>query len=147
VDRTWDGLPVARENPVAAAIVVWRRGPSGGREFLVLHRRHHGPDYAGDWAWTPPAGARQPGESPKSAAVRELREETGLDLALVALESATEAVALFAAEAPADAEVVLEPEHDRFEWLSLEEAVTRCLPPVVGEGLRRAAAHLDAAAR
>jgi 8-oxo-dGTP pyrophosphatase MutT (NUDIX family) len=147
VERTWDGLPVAGENPVAAAIVIWRRSGSGAREYLVLHRHHHGPDCAGEWAWTPPSGARQPGEAPEAAAARELREETGLDLPLAPLESATEAVALFVAEAAGDAELSLEPEHDRYAWVTLEEAVARCLPPVVAEGIHRAAAHLDAAAR
>jgi 8-oxo-dGTP pyrophosphatase MutT (NUDIX family) len=131
---TWDGLPVARENPVAAAVVVWRRGP-GRREYLVLHRHHGGPQWEGDWAWTPPSGARQPGEDPRAAAERELREETGLDLPLERVDHETDEVALFAAEAPAGAHVVLDAEHDRYEWVTLEDAVARCLPTTVGRGL------------
>ena len=61
IETTWDGLPVAREKPYGASILVWRRA-GAGREWLVLHRAHHGRDYAGDWGWTPPAGARLPGE-------------------------------------------------------------------------------------
>src|SRR5919199_5477595 len=129
VERTWDGLPVAREKPWVVAVVVWRHAPErDGREYLVLHRHHEGAEYAGDWAWTPPAGARQPGEAAEAAARRELREEVGLALPLTAIPSGSDDVALFAAEAPADAELVLDPEHDRYEWVPLDAAVARCLP-------------------
>jgi hypothetical protein len=60
---TWDGLAVSREKPYGASVVVWRY-IDGEREFLLLHRRAPGgPDFAGDWAWTPPGEARLPGES------------------------------------------------------------------------------------
>lgn len=133
---TCDGLPVAHDKPFAAAVVVWRRRRAG-REYLVLHRAHQGPDYEGDWAWTSPAGARQPGEEVRAAASRELREETGLDLEVNGpLEHVTDEVALFEAEAPADAVVRIDEEHDRFDWVSLEQAMRRCLPDVVAEGFR-----------
>jgi 8-oxo-dGTP pyrophosphatase MutT (NUDIX family) len=141
VATTWDGLPVAREPPFACCVVVWRHG-SGGREFLVLHRAHQGPDYAGDWAWTPPSGARQPGEEPDAASIRELREETGLELQLTRVESPDPDVALYVAEAPRDAAVTLDPEHDAHRWLPLEDAVEVCLPATVSDGLRAAAAAL-----
>jgi 8-oxo-dGTP pyrophosphatase MutT (NUDIX family) len=74
---TWDGLAVSREKPYGASVVVWRY-IDGEREFLLLHRRAPGgPDFAGDWAWTPPGEARLPGESIDQTARRELREETG----------------------------------------------------------------------
>jgi 8-oxo-dGTP pyrophosphatase MutT (NUDIX family) len=147
VERTWDGLPVARERPFAVSVVVWRPGASS-REFLVLHRLAPGGSaFEGDWAWTPPSGARFPGEEPDDAARRELYEETGLALELVPARgaAATEYVAVYVAQAAPDDRVVLDAEHDRFEWLSLEAALDRCLPPVVAEGLARAAAWLDAA--
>jgi 8-oxo-dGTP pyrophosphatase MutT (NUDIX family) len=143
---TWDGLPVAPEPPYACAVVVWRDVPSG-REFLLLHRlAPGGADYEGEWAWTPPSGARQPGEEPDAAAARELAEEIGLRLPLTPLTgaSATEDVALYVAEAPPRAEVVLDDEHDRFLWLPLDEALPKCLPRVVASGLANAAAWLDA---
>jgi 8-oxo-dGTP pyrophosphatase MutT (NUDIX family) len=141
VETTWDGLPIAREDPRASSVVVWRRAPSG-REYLLLHRHHHGPDYAGDWAWTPPSGARQPGETPEEAAARELLEETGLELPFVPVPPVTEVVALYCAESPAESEVRIDPEHDAFEWLTLDEAVARCLPAIVGESLRSVDAYL-----
>jgi 8-oxo-dGTP pyrophosphatase MutT (NUDIX family) len=143
METTWDGLPVARERPFACCVVVWReRGRT--REFLVLHRAHEGADYAGDWAWTPPSGARQPGEDPDGAAERELREETGLDLSISRIAPLTDDVALYLAEAPTDAEVALDAEHDAFRWLALEEAAALCLPAVVADGLRHAALAIQA---
>ncbi len=141
METTWDGVPVAREPPFASCVVVWREGREE-REFLVLHRAHFGPDFAGDWAWTPPSGARQPGEDPTTAAVRELREETGLELSLTPIESPSPEVALYVAEARRDAEVTLDPEHDAHRWLPLEAATELCLPATVADGLRQAAASL-----
>ena len=142
MEATWDGLPVARESPYASCVVVWREGPAG-REFLVLHRAHFGPDFAGDWAWTPPSGARQPGEDPAAAGTRELREEAGLVLPLSPLESPSPDVALYVAEAARDAEVRLDAEHDAYRWLRLAAAAELCLPATVADGLRAAAATLD----
>ena len=139
---TWDGLPVAQDSPTAVAIVVWRQGGQG-REFLLLHRMAPGgPEYEGDWAWTPPAGARQPGEPPDEAASRELQEETTLSLQITAIPEAapSNTVALYLAHASREAVVTLDDEHDRFEWLPLEDALTRCLPAVVADGLANAAA-------
>ncbi len=125
--------------------MVWRE-VDGRREFLLLHRiAPGGASYEGEWAWTPPSGARQPGEAPHAAATRELLEEIGLALPLTALPdaSASEDVALYVAEAPPGAEIVLDDEHDRFVWLPLEEALPKCLPPVVASGLANAAAWVE----
>jgi 8-oxo-dGTP pyrophosphatase MutT (NUDIX family) len=138
MEATWDGIPVAREPPYASCVVVWREG-AAGREFLVLHRAHFGPDFAGDWAWTPPSGARRTGESPDAAAARELREETGLDLPLARIESRDPDLALYVAEAPHGSAVVVDADHDAHRWLPLEAAAELCLPAMVAEGLRTAA--------
>ena len=145
-ETTWDGLPIARERPYACAVVVWRQGAEG-IEFLLLHRlAPGGADYEGEWAWTPPSGARQPGEALDAAAARELEEEIGLTLPLTRLldASASEDVALYVAQAPQDARIVLDDEHDRFVWLPLEEALPKCLPPAVASGLANAAAWVEA---
>jgi 8-oxo-dGTP pyrophosphatase MutT (NUDIX family) len=80
-------------------------------------------------------------ESPAAAAERELSEETGLRLACWPVGSAVaEAqreieVDVFAAEATGDADVRLSGEHDRYEWVRLDD-LDRCLPGWVGQMYR-----------
>jgi hypothetical protein len=50
---------------------------------------------------------------------------------------------VFVAEAPADAVVVVDDEHDRFEWLPTAQAAAKCLPPLVGRTLLAVDAWLD----
>jgi 8-oxo-dGTP pyrophosphatase MutT (NUDIX family) len=137
---TWDGLPVAPDEPHGAAIVVRRPGSGGDHEYLVLHRAHRGPDYEGDWAWTPPSGSRLPGEPVLPAARRELAEETGLQALPLRPVDLRGVWAVFAADVPSGTQARLDAEHDRFEWVSLPEALRRCKPDAVADGLRAAAA-------
>jgi 8-oxo-dGTP pyrophosphatase MutT (NUDIX family) len=134
--RTWDDRPVSRERPYGATIVVRR-----GDEVLLLHRAHEGPAYDGDWAWTPPSGARLPGESVDECARRELREETGLELDLRRVPSEHDDWTLWIADAPQDADVRLDDEHDAFRWLPVEDAAALCKPERVAAGLLDAVAH------
>lgn len=135
---TWDGKPVSPEPPHGVTIVVYRRNGAGW-EFLILHRAHHGSEYEGDWAWTPPAGSRYPGEPVDECARRELREETGLELPLQPTTLGTESWYIYAAEAIGDDVVVLDAEHDRFEWTPMEVAMERCLPAMVGNSVWKVA--------
>ncbi|CCH89844.1 NUDIX hydrolase [Modestobacter italicus] len=59
----------------AAGGAVWRTGPSGVLETALVHR----PKYDD---WSLPKGKLDPGEHPLVAAVREVREETGLQVAV-----------------------------------------------------------------
>ncbi len=136
---TWDGLPVAPDEPHGAAIVVRRPAPGGKQEYLVLHRAHRGPAYDGDWAWTPPSGSRLPGEPILPSALRELAEESGLLAARLRPVDLRGAWAVFAVDVPAGAEARVDAEHDRLEWVSLTEALARCRPDAVAAGLRQAA--------
>jgi 8-oxo-dGTP pyrophosphatase MutT (NUDIX family) len=140
--RTWDGHPVSEEPPHGAMIVVYRCR-EGATEFLLLHRRHHGPDYEGDWAWTPPSGARYPGEPIDRCARRELEEETQLRLPLQRAASGSADWPVYVVEAPAEAEtaISLSPEHDRYAWLRFDEAAALLAPAAVRDSFV-AIAHL-----
>jgi len=137
---TWDGLPIAADEPHGAAVVVRRLAAAAEHEYLILHRAHHGPGYEGDWAWTPPSGSRQPGESVLGAALRELTEESGLGAApaeLAALDLSGRWVR-FRLDVPAGSQARVDPEHDRFEWLPAPEAIARCRPAAVADGIAMA---------
>ncbi|MFL6155319.1 MAG: NUDIX hydrolase [Marmoricola sp.] len=74
---TVDPLQVApAPDVVAAGAVVIRRGEGReGRQVLLVHR----PKYD-DWAW--PKGKQDPGEHVTTTAVREVLEETGVEIRL-----------------------------------------------------------------
>lgn len=132
VDATCDGAPISKEPPFGASVVVYRR-KSDGVEFLVLHRAHKGIAYSGEWAWTPPAGARRPNEPISECAQRELIEETGLALLLEATEYGSEDWAVYRAEINPAATILLDQEHDRYEWQPFERAAAMCLPKTVSD--------------
>lgn len=69
--------PLAEEAALipAAGGVLWRTGPDGDLQTAVVHR----PKYDD---WSLPKGKLDAGEHPLVAAVREVREETGLQVAV-----------------------------------------------------------------
>jgi 8-oxo-dGTP diphosphatase len=71
---------VTRENPehpiVAVGVIVWK----GGKVLVV--RRGKAPR---DGQWSIPGGAQEVGETVRETAVREVREETGLEIAVTGL--------------------------------------------------------------
>ncbi len=60
----------------AAGFIIYRRGPpvaAAGIEYLLMQTSY------GAHHWTPPKGHVDPGENDYEAAVRETKEEAGLD--------------------------------------------------------------------
>lgn len=138
VTRTWDGLEIATDHPTGSSVTV-RRMHEGVLEVLLLHRAHHGPDYEGDWAWTGPAGCRQPGEPIYPAALRELHEEAGLRGPQPWAVDVSQRWAVFAVDVePEIAVELIDPEHDRFEWVPADDIRGRVLPDLVASQQARA---------
>ncbi|MBA2475316.1 MAG: NUDIX domain-containing protein [Actinobacteria bacterium] len=131
-----------------------RLGDESEPEFLVLHRTPRYESY-----WHVVAGALEVGETAAEAAVREVWEETALDVrgSLRELErryvyplseEAPEVrarfdpdvqavtVECFAAEAPAEWRPRLNDEHDAFRWCSADEALALLRWPDTHEVLR-----------
>ena len=141
--HTWDGLPISPTPPHGAMIVVYR-DVEGRREYLLLHRAHHGPDYDGPWAWGPPSGARYPGEEIDRCAARELYEETGLDLLPRPLpEAVSYEWPVYILQAPSPTPLRLSAEHDSYVWLPYEEALLRISPLVVREAFEVAVRRVE----
>lgn len=132
---TWDGLPIEPEWPNGSTVVVHR--PDG--RVLLLHRAVNGTDFDGDWAWTPPAGSRQPGEAIVQATLRELAEESGLTGVELVPVDLSGSWALFTTQVGQDSTVtLLDVEHDRYEWVPPAQAYQRIRPGIVSGDIKRA---------
>jgi 8-oxo-dGTP pyrophosphatase MutT (NUDIX family) len=116
-------------------VYVIRPNPGGWR-VLVLQRAD---DTRCPRGWETVHGRIEAGERPEHAAVREVREETGLDVArlynvtvqpfyLHAMQAVQLAV-VFAAFVDEPGEVTLASEHRGAEWLPVAEAAERFLWP------------------
>lgn len=148
--------------PEEVFVVVHRARP-GKHEFLVLRRS---PERQGYWHVV--AGALDNGEDAAAAAARELREETGLEAAVLDLDrryvyalddeppevrsrfaaDVTEiAVTAFAAEAPSSWEPVLDEEHVEHRWCNASEAIALLRYPEPQDAVREAARRLEEAPR
>ena len=116
-------------------VFVVRPEPDGWR-VLVLQRA---PGVRCPGAWEAVHGSIEPGERPPEAAVREVREETGLSVErlysvttnpfyLHKLDVVQIAV-VFVAFVPLAGAVVTAEEHQAHAWLALDEAIERIIWP------------------
>lgn len=111
---------------------------------VLLLRRAQGVRSPG--AWESVHGNIEPGESPDVAAVRELTEETGLELKrlysitinpfFVARRQAIQLAVVFCAVVESERPPVLGIEHDAWEWLPFEEALERSTWPKTRQALQ-----------
>src|SRR2546430_2005037 len=122
---------------------VLRVGAGGGGVEVLALRRAPGGRSPGSWETV--HGHIETGETPAQAALREVREETGLDPARLYNLSRVEAfyrhrtdditlIPVFAAVVDAAAEPRTSPEHDRVEWLAPAATPARFPPPRGGRG-------------
>ena len=134
--------PMTQIVPGVVELFVIR--PNGGDwRVLVLQRSD---DASRPRSWEIVYGKIATGERPEHAALRELREETGLEpnaLYNVTVSSfylhVTQTIQMsivFAAFVADDSEVTLGEEHQRFEWLSVDDACSRFTWPRAAHGLR-----------
>lgn len=128
-------------NEWAEVMIHVRRGD----EFLVAHRSPEGGGY-----WHAIAGKVEEGEGPEAAAIRELREETGLETE--ALETLGEFAYLreewesqpglrvhveaFLVDVEPGWEPTLNEEHDEYRWLRRDEAAELLFWPEPAQLLR-----------
>ncbi len=117
--------------------VLVTRGRDRSRQFLMLRRA---PGGRNPGSWEAVHGGIEPGETPHQAAVRELREETGLEAVAWFNLSRVESfyrhsvdtvvmIPVFVAEVAADAEPRCSDEHDQLEWLDADAAAARASWP------------------
>ena len=112
--------------------------PTGSSHELLLGRR--APDLYMGGTWQLISGGIEPGETGWQAALREVREESGLAVSeLYRLSQMTQfyradrdcicIAPMFAAIVAADARVVINPEHTELSWVAIESAEARLMWP------------------
>lgn len=111
-------LKMSEELPDYGDVILLNRS----NKMLVLKRTDE--DELEPGKYSLPGGKIEPGETAKAGAIRELKEETGIELQdaeeLEAVENEDGTVSYYFA-ARTDLEPVISPEHTAFKWLGSEE--------------------------
>jgi len=98
-----------------------------GDKFLLVRRSPENKFFPG--IWEQPGGRVEEGETPEQAAVREIKEEAGLDVKIIKLlivdkvKIRGEDKLYYCFLAEGDGEVKLSWEHDSFKWVTKEQAL------------------------
>ncbi|MBA3341682.1 MAG: Flp pilus assembly complex ATPase component TadA [Gemmatimonadaceae bacterium] len=148
-DMTPDAA-VTRVVPGVVDVYVIRPLPGGWR-VLAVQRAH---DTRCPGAWETVHGRLEAGERPEEAAVREVREECGLDVLrlynvtvqpfYLHILGTVQLAIVFAAFVDEPATVALGEEHQRYEWLAVDDALGRFVWPREREALRQIVQLLSA---
>lgn len=138
LDRLWpDGVDVPL--PLVTSGIVERDG-----RILLLRRsaaKDHGPG-----EWEPVSGRVEPGESPRAAAIREVKEETGLDVDVLAPldtfrflrgDARVERLGIAFHCRVTGGTLALSAEHDEARFIPRSELLTADLSEAVRRGLTR----------
>jgi type II secretory ATPase GspE/PulE/Tfp pilus assembly ATPase PilB-like protein/8-oxo-dGTP pyrophosphatase MutT (NUDIX family) len=138
-ERMDHGIPV---KVATVDVYVVRPGPTW--RVLLLQR---GPDTRCPGSWETVHGRIEPGERPEDAAIRELREETGLVASrlytitvqpfYLPMASMVTAAVVFTAFVDSET-VVLGDEHQGSAWMDFDRALERCTWPRSRTALREA---------
>ena len=109
---------------------------------LLVRRSKACRSFSGTWEW--PGGKVDPGETYDAAVLREVAEETGLQIELTGVAGAYPIevggihIAVLCLEATlGGGDLQLSEEHDDSEWVPLEDLAQRNLPPGLGEFARQ----------
>ena len=137
------GEPAVSQLSIGTVDVYVIRPLAEGWRVLVLQRAL---DTRCPAAWETVHGHVETGEEPEDAAVREVREESGLEIArlynvtvqpfYLHRSHTVQLAVVFAAFVDDPVNLVLGPEHQRSEWLSVEDARERFQWPREREALR-----------
>lgn len=139
----------------SAGIIIFRNTPKG-REYLIVHASGTGEGTSRPDFWDFPKGLLEKGEKGIDAAVREAKEEVGVENFLF-VEGFKETVryftrregrpvpkfvVMFLAEVKDD-KVKLSWEHDKYEWLIFREGYKRISRRQMKEALEKAEKFLE----
>ena len=126
--------PISVDVGSVAAYIIHPR--ADGWRVLMLQRTPH---TIRPGSWEIVTGSINDGERPEDAAFREVREETGLTIDrlygvdvqpfYLVQRSSVQLMAVFAAFVDESSMVVLNEEHERFEWLDVGTAIARATWP------------------
>jgi 8-oxo-dGTP pyrophosphatase MutT (NUDIX family) len=141
---------VKTRSEFSAGGVVVQRTPDGTEVALAARRTRKG-----DLAWGLPKGLVEKEEAPEDAAVREVREETGLEARILSSlgeisywyvwggERVRKRVAFFLMEATGGDVSQHDHEMEEVRWFPLDEAPGRAAYPTERNVLRRAVEYLS----
>src|SRR4051812_1815221 len=150
----YSARPIVYERPPAS--LMTKISPGVVEVFVIRHNGgdwrvlllQRAPDGKRPGSWETVYGKIDAREKPELAAVRELREETGVEPRALYNVTVTsfylhtsqtiQMCMTFAAFVSDDADILLSEEHQRFEWVSVDEACSRFTWPREAHSLRDA---------
>ena len=141
---------------VSAGSVTFRKHDGGHREVALVHR---GKERFGEDSWHLPKGTLHNGETIEHAALRETREEAGIEVEIVGYLGAMtqswrnkqtnilidKTTHYFLTRYIREADHQMDSEHDDLQWLKIEEAKqkTNLEPKQEDEIIDRALAYIE----